>query len=503
MKHTLELMTVDSAAGNGGLLMANRDIWQDMLGMLRQRLSTQIFDNWFTQIRYIGRDDQERTIKLACGQIAIEWITNYYGEMINQMLAELGLSGYRVSWHADDEEIPVDTLSSAVTDGVDEELVFSPSRPPVIAASTANTAAAAVTQTTSTTPARIDFSGSDPIESSLNPKYTFEKFVVGTCNQFAHAAAKGAAESPGKTYNPLFIYGGVGLGKTHLMHAIGHSIKQHDRHKRVAYITSEKFMNELINAIRYDKTQAFRDKYRSIDVLLMDDVQFMAGKERTQEEFFHTFNALHNSQKQIVISSDCPPREIPTLEERLHSRFEWGLIADIEPPDLETKVAILKRKADLDGIYLPDDIAIFIASKIKSNVRELEGSLVRLVAISSLRGVPISKMLAQDALKNIIDAERPEGLTIERIARTVASHYKMTVEEIKSKNNSRSVAVPRQVAMYLCKRLTKSSFPEIGREFGGKHHTTVMHSVDKIEQLQKEDRNFHRMISELIDSLCN
>jgi chromosomal replication initiator protein len=262
-------------------------------------------------------------------------------------------------------------------------------------------------------------------------------------------------------------------------------------------------MNELINAIRYDKTPAFRDKYRSIDVLLMDDVQFMAGKERTQEEFFHTFNTLHNDQKQIVISSDCPPREIPTLEERLHSRFEWGLIADIEPPDLETKVAILKRKADLDGIFLPDDIAIFIASKIKSNVRELEGSLVRLVAISSLRGVPISKMLAQDAMKNIIDSERPEGLTIERISRMVASHYKMTIEELRSKNNSRAVAVPRQVAMYLCKRLTSCSFPEIGREFGGKHHTTVMHSVEKIDRLTREDRNFHKIVSELIDSLCS
>jgi chromosomal replication initiator protein len=235
----------------------------------------------------------------------------------------------------------------------------------------------------------------------------------------------------------------------------------------------------------------------------MDDVQFMAGKERTQEEFFHTFNTLHNDQKQIVISSDCPPREIPTLEERLHSRFEWGLIADIEPPDLETKVAILKRKADMDGIYLADDIAIFIASKIKSNVRELEGSLVRLVAISSLRGVPISKMLAQDALKNIIDSERPEGLTMDRIARTVASHYKMTVEELKSKNNSRAIAVPRQVAMYLCKRLTACSYPEIGREFGGKHHTTVMHSFDKIDKLTREDRNFHKIVSELIDSLCS
>jgi chromosomal replication initiator protein len=287
------------------------------------------------------------------------------------------------------------------------------------------------------------------------------------------------------------------------MHAIGHSIKERNRHLRVSYITSEKFMNELINAIRYDKTQSFREKYRSIDVLLMDDVQFMAGKERTQEEFFHTFNTLHNDQKQIVITSDCPPRDIPTLQERLHSRFEWGLIADIEPPDLETKVAILKRKADLDGINLPDEIAIFIATKIRSNVRELEGSLVRLVAISSLRGVPISKMLAQDALKNIIDSERPEGLTMDRIARIVASHYKLTVEEMKSKNNSRAVAVPRQVAMYLCKRLTSHSYPEIGREFGGKHHTTVMHSFDKIETLVKKDSVFHNTISGLIDSLCN
>ncbi len=285
--------------------------------------------------------------------------------------------------------------------------------------------------------------------------------------------------------------------------AIGHAIRQRDRHMRVSYVTSEKFMNELINAIRFDSTESFREKYRSIDVLLMDDVQFLAGKERTQEEFFHTFNALHNDQKQIVISSDCPPREIPTLQERLHSRFEWGLIADIEPPDLETKVAILKRKADLDGIELPDDIAIFIANRIRSNVRELEGSLVRLVAIASLRGVPISKMLAQDAMKNVIDSERPEGLTMERIARTVASHYKLTVDELKSKSNSRAIAVPRQVAMYLCKRLTKHSYPEIGREFGGKHHTTVMHSFEKIEGLVTESRDFHKMVSELIDSLCS
>jgi chromosomal replication initiator protein len=462
--------------------------WENLLAQLQEQLGPQIFDSWFRAIKCDGVSDELKEIYVRAGRVTRDWVTNYYTELLNETLDEAGLSDYKLVWSVDQAE-NVDDDPFNVDGEVDFFFETVKSSQPV---------PAAITRSIST-----NFVDIESVESSLNPKYTFEKFVVGTCNQFAHAAAKGAAESPGKTYNPLFLYGGVGLGKTHLMHAIGHSIKQHNRHLRVAYITSEKFMNELINAIRYDKTPAFRDKYRSIDVLLMDDVQFMAGKERTQEEFFHTFNTLHNDQKQIVISSDCPPREIPTLEERLHSRFEWGLIADIEPPDLETKVAILKRKADLDGIFLPDDIAIFIASKVKSNVRELEGSLVRLVAIASLRGVPISKMLAQDALKNIIDSERPEGLTLERIARVVATHYQMTVEEIKSKNNSRAVAVPRQVAMYLCKRLTKASFPEIGREFGGKHHTTVMHSVDKIESLQKEDRNFHRTVSELIDNLCN
>ena len=459
--------------------------WERLLTALQEHLGPQIFDSWFRAIQCDSVDEALKEIHLRAGRVTKDWVTNYYTELINETLEELELTDFKLLWTIDDSENVADNPFEI---GGDVDFFFKP----------APAAPAAVTRSSAT-----NFVDIEPIESSLNPKYTFEKFVVGTCNQFAHAAAKGAAESPGKTYNPLFLYGGVGLGKTHLMHAIGHSIKQQNRHLRVAYITSEKFMNELINAIRYDKTPAFRDKYRSIDVLLMDDVQFMAGKERTQEEFFHTFNTLHNDMKQIVISSDCPPREIPTLEERLHSRFEWGLIADIEPPDLETKVAILKRKADLDGIHLPDDIAIFIASKVKSNVRELEGSLVRLVAISSLQGVPISKMLAQDALKNIIDSGRPEGLTLDRIARTVATYYQMTLEELKSKNNSRAVAVPRQVAMYLCKRLTKSSFPEIGREFGGKHHTTVMHSVDKIDALQKEDRNFHRTVSELIDSLCN
>lgn len=467
-------------------------VWNDILAFLERRLNKHIFESWFRSIQFEELNEETMTLQLRAGQVTIDWVSIYYSQLLYQTLTEFGLSDYTIEWTVD-PNAPADTPDDDSDN--DADLYFEVKKQ----------AAAAPSNNTSfqRSNASTNFADIEPVESSLNQKYTFEKFVVGTSNQFAHAAAQAVAEGPGKAYNPLFLYGGVGLGKTHLMHAIGHSVKQQNKHLRVAYITSEKFMNELINAIRFDKTQAFRDKYRSIDVLLMDDVQFMAGKERTQEEFFHTFNALHNDQKQIVISSDCPPREIPTLEERLHSRFEWGLIADIEPPDLETKVAILKRKADLDGIELPDEIAIFIASKIKSNVRELEGSLVRLVAISSLRGIPISKLLAQEALKNIIDAERPEGLTMERIGKIVASHYNLTVEEMKSKNNSRAIAMPRQVAMYLCKRLTKHSFPEIGREFGGKHHTTVMHSVDKIDALTKEDRNFHKQINEFIDGLCS
>ncbi|CAN5439848.1 chromosomal replication initiator protein DnaA [soil metagenome] len=455
-----------------------------MLSTVKSHLNKDVFNTWFRPIRFLGVDEHKNTIILGVGQVTKDWVCMYYGPMLDKVLNELGIGDHSISWQIDPEQ-PVPPSFEAEPDA---DFFFSPKGNGVTVQEAA----------VSTHIIEIE-----SVEDGLNPKYTFEKFVVGSCNQFGHAAAKAVAEAPGATYNPLFIYGGVGLGKTHLMHAIGHSIKARSPHMRVAYITSERFMNELINAIRFNKTPAFRDKYRSIDVLLMDDVQFMAGKERTQEEFFHTFNTLHNGQKQIVVSSDCPPREIPTLEERLHSRFEWGLIADLEPPDLETKVAILKRKADMDGIQLDDDIAIYIAGKVKSNVRELEGSLVRLVAISSMKGVPISKMLAQESMKNILDAERPAGLTIEHIARTVATHYGMTIEEIKSKSNTRAIAVPRQMAMYLCKRLTRHSFPEIGREFGGKHHTTVMHSVSKMELLDKDDRNFHREIKDLIDSLCS
>jgi chromosomal replication initiator protein len=462
------------------------DVWNNVLLSVEKRLNKQIVDTWFRRIQFEDYDEKENVLRLRAAQVTKEWVSTYYSELIRQSLKDMNIPDSRLDWQIEETELGQEFYAD---DEIDVD--FSAQRKTTYAGAQ-RTAAAAVSQIESA-----------PEENSLNARYTFGKFVVGSCNQFAHAAAESAADSPGKTYNPLFIYGGVGMGKTHLMHAIGHEIKQRNRHMRVAYITSEKFMNELINAIRYDKTQTFREKYRSIDVLLMDDVQFLAGKERTQEEFFHTFNALHNDQKQIVITSDCPPREIPTLEERLHSRFEWGLIADIEPPDLETKVAILKRKAEMDRVSLPDDVAMFIAGKVRSNIRELEGSLVRLRAISSLRGHDITISLARDALKNIIDAEHPAGLTMERIARVVASHYKLTVEELKSKSNTRGIAVPRQVAMYLSKRLTKHSYPEVGREFGGKHHTTVMHAYEKIDQLTRDDRVFHNSVNELIDNLCS
>ena len=476
----------------------NSIVWNNFLQSVERQISKQIFDAWFRPIHFDGCDHEERVLRLRASQVTCDWVNTYYNDLIYKTLDEIELPSYQISWNVEEGKV---TDDSVIEDDVDFFFEVQSNANSFVPAT--RNASASRENAQQETPAKAKgYRDPDPIENSLNPKYSFDNFVVGSCNEFGHAAALAIAEAPGKTYNPLYLYGGVGLGKTHLMHAAGHAIKMRNPHMRVAYLSAEKFMNELINAIRYDKTQNFRDKYRSIDVLMIDDVQFMAGKERTQEEFFHTFNALHNDQKQIVISSDCPPREIPSLEERLHSRFEWGLIADIEPPDLETKVAILKRKADLDGVVLADDVALFIAGKVKNNIRELEGSLVRLIAISSLRGMPISKMLAQDALRNIVDNDDSGSLTMERIGRQVAARYNLSVEELKEKNNSRHIAVPRQVAMYLCKRLTKHSFPEIGREFGGKHHTTVMHSYEKIGALLKTDKDLHRIVSELIDSLC-
>lgn len=472
----------------------DRDFWSNCQSEFEKRLDGQTFATWFKPLRFERVDHSERVVYLrAPNHIVRDWVDSKYNHIIEQSFQELTLGGYRVKWSINEQP----------------SLAFESTR------ETGDASVGARPETTGrvdvTLTSLLDRSGAkdlrqgpvDLFDSCLNPKYTFQTFVVGSCNQFAHAASLAVAEVPGKTYNPLYIYGGVGLGKTHLMQAAGHAIKQRNSKLRVLYISAERFMNELINAIRYDKTQSFREKYRSMDVLLIDDIQFMAGKERTQEEFFHTFNALYDGQKQIVITSDCPPREIPTLEERLHSRFEWGLIADMEPPDLETKVAILKRKADLDGFVLPDDVALYIATKVKHNIRELEGSLIRLLAISSLRGLPISTLMAQDAVRNIAVDDETESITIRKIQQAVAAHYHLKVDQLTAKTNARQVSNPRQVAMYLCKQLTKSSFPEIGRLFGGKHHTTVMHSVDKVQRLVSSDSEFQRSVAELIDTLAS
>ena len=460
------------------------NVWGRILHSLEGRLNQQALETWFRSIQFERLDSLQHVIHLrAPNQIVRDWVVSNYADALDESLNEQRLNGYSVGW-----------VIGKLPEWVSEPAAAAQ---PASEDSAASEISKAVVEHTPS----INIASPALVEPSLSSKYTYDSFVVGSCNQFAHAASLAVAEAPGRTYNPLYLYGGVGLGKTHLMHACGHAIKSRNQHLKLCYLSSERFMNDLINAIRYDKTQSFREKYRSVDVLLIDDVQFMAGKERTQEEFFHTFNALYDQQKQIVISSDCPPREIPTLEERLHSRFEWGLIADIEPPDLETKIAILKRKADLIGVAIPDDVAIFIAGRVKSNIRELEGSLVRLIAISSLRGEPISKTLAQDAIRNIVKEDDPGVITIQQIQKLVASTYKLTNEELVSKNNSRNIAHPRQVAMYLCKHLTKHSYPEIGRAFGGKHHTTVMHSVEKIETLVTTDATLQRLITELSESL--
>ena len=314
----------------------------------------------------------------------------------------------------------------------------------------------------------------DEMSTMLNPKYTFDSFVIGNSNRFAHAASLAVAESPAKAYNPLFIYGGVGLGKTHLMHAIGHYILNNNPKSQVVYVSSEKFTNELINSIKDDKNVEFRNKYRNIDILLVDDIQFIAGKERTQEEFFHTFNALYEANKQIIISSDRPPKEIPTLEDRLRSRFEWGLIADIQAPDFETRMAILKKKADVEKLNIPNEVMVYIATKIKSNIRELEGALIRIVAFSSLTNKEISVDLASEALKDIISSKQTRQVTIDIIQEVVANYYNLKIEDLKSARRTRNIAFPRQIAMYLSRKLTDMSLPKIGEEFGGRDHTTCL-----------------------------
>ena len=337
----------------------------------------------------------------------------------------------------------------------------------------------------------------DEMSTMLNPKYTFDSFVIGNSNRFAHAASLAVAESPAKAYNPLFIYGGVGLGKTHLMHAIGHYILNNNPKSQVVYVSSEKFTNELINSIKDDKNVEFRNKYRNIDILLVDDIQFIAGKERTQEEFFHTFNALYEANKQIIISSDRPPKEIPTLEDRLRSRFEWGLIADIQAPDFETRMAILKKKADVEKLNIPNEVMVYIATKIKSNIRELEGALIRIVAFSSLTNKEISVDLASEALKDIISSKQTRQVTIDIIQEVVANYYNLKIEDLKSARRTRNIAFPRQIAMYLSRKLTDMSLPKIGEEFGGRDHPTVIHAYEKISNNLKKDESLQNAIKEL------
>lgn len=341
----------------------------------------------------------------------------------------------------------------------------------------------------------------DEMSSTLNPKYTFDSFVIGNSNRFAHAASLAVAESPAKAYNPLFIYGGVGLGKTHLMHAIGHYILESNPNAKVVYVSSEKFTNELINAIKDDKNEEFRNKYRNVDILLIDDIQFIAGKERTQEEFFHTFNALHDANKQIILSSDRPPKEIPTLEDRLRSRFEWGLIADIQVPDFETRMAILKKKADVENLNVANEVMGYIATRIKSNIRELEGALIRIIAYSSLTNREVTVDLASEALKDIISKKQGKHITIDLIQDIVSNYFNLRVEDLKSQRRTRNVAYPRQIAMYLSRKLTDMSLPKIGEEFGGRDHTTVIHAYEKISENLKTDNSLQNIINDITKKL--
>jgi len=434
--------------------MTKLDVWQTVLEIVEKKVNQQSFNTWFKPTQLIKYDDKALYVRVP-NAFFQDWLNDHI-DVVLEAARLAGLGDINVIYIT--EKIPVDL--AAASQG------------------------------------RLDF---ESLDNTLNPKYTFDTFVVGSSNQFAHAAALAVAERPSKAYNPLFLYGGVGLGKTHLMHAIGHTIKLNNKPLRLTYISTEKFTNEVINAIRYDKMLSFKERYRNNDVLLIDDIQFIAGKERTQEEFFHTFNSLYDTHKQIIISADCPPREIPTIEERLHSRFEWGLIADIQPPDLETKVAIIKKKAERQNISIPDNVALYIASKIKSNIRELEGALVRLIAFCSLKGSEITLLMAQETLHDILGPGE-KTVTIEMIQKMIADHFKMRVHDLKSKNNSKSVAEPRQICMYLCKQLTGASLPQIGREFGNKHHTTVLHSVNKIEELRQQDRELNKQIQVFLDS---
>jgi chromosomal replication initiator protein len=407
-------------------------------------------------------------------RFVLDWVKDNYSKLIQKILSELSAVTYRLQFTVDTQaknNLPDKTTKAQTT---------------------ANTVV--VKEQT--------IRNSHSVDLNLNRKYTFDEFVSGSSNQFAYAAAMAVANNPATTYNPLFIYGGVGLGKTHLVNAIGNAIYKKSPHMRICYYTSEKFMNELINSLRYNRMDEFRNKFRSMDVILIDDIQFIAGKERTQEEFFHTFNALYESHKQIIVTSDKFPKDIPGLEERLRSRFEWGLIADIQPPDVETKLAILKMKAEQNSIKLPEDVALFLANSICNNVRELEGYLIRIGAYASLTSIPVSLEMARNVLKDIL-VERNRELSVEEIIKRVSIHFNMKISDIKSAKRLKAVVLPRQIAMYLSRQLTPSSYPEIGDRFGGKDHSTIIHAIRKIEKLMEVDFQLRTTIENLRKELTN
>ena len=443
--------------------MDDRNIWERILGRVETKLNQHTFHSWFKGTA-LARDEGQTIVVRVANPLIKNWLVRNYSTVLDEAIAEVGRAGCQVAFVAEQGE--------DAADGPPQEDAAGPDTPLA------------------------------PVSSlgGLNPRYSFETFVVGSSNQFAEAACRAVAEAPSRSYNPLFIYGGVGLGKTHLMHAVGHYVLVHHPRMRLTYISTERFKNEMMNAVKNNRVYEFRERYRTVDVLLVDDIQFLAGMEGTQTEFFHTFNSLFDAQKQLVISSDRTPREIPTLEERLRSRFEWGLIADIQPPDLETKVAILKKKAEAETVPLPDNVALYIAGKIKSNIRELEGSLIRLIAYASLKGQDITLALAQDVLKHVLEHDE-KAVTVEVIQKYVADYYHLRPVDLKARNNSKSVARPRQVAMFLCKKLTNASLPEIGRSFGGKHHSTVIHSIRMVEKLKAADPDFNNIVNSFVESL--
>jgi chromosomal replication initiator protein len=436
----------------------NMNAWDQIKKELQSALTAESYDNWVSRTRF-GRLDKDLLVVTVPDEATKNWMETEYSGEVSTIIRKLDLAVRNIEYSAGNNS---HRELARVTDSAPSEM--------------------------------------DPSCQQLSPKLTFDTFVVGACNQFAHAAARSVATHPSRSYNPLFIYGGTGMGKTHLLHAIGHALVAQHSSTRLLFTSSERFMNEMITCIRLERMSHFHQRYRSADVLLVDDIQLLGNKERTQEEFFHTFNELHDNQKQIVISSDCPPKDIPGLVERLRSRFEWGLLADMQPPDLETKMAILDKKAGMEGVSLPEDVRAFMASRTKSNVRELEGALVKLVAYSSVTGSPITLTMAQQVLKYLIPGQE-RRVTMDSVIRAVAERFQLQPAQLKQKTNARQISYPRQIAMYLIKELTHASLPEIGRVFGGKHHTTVLHSVQKIDRLRHNDSDLNQTIHNVMDSI--